>query len=182
MDLPTQLAAHFRWLVHAEKNAVMDLPTQLAAHFRGVFFGGNWTAVCLKDTLQGVDYQQATHQPAGFNSIAGLVFHIRYYVGGVLRVLEGGPLSIHDRFSFDLPPLASQADWEQLLAGTWAEAETFAGLLEALPEKKLTEVFVEEKYGTYYRNLHGLIEHTHYHLGQIVLLKKLQAPAGHFSL
>jgi hypothetical protein len=29
------------------------------------------------------------------------------------------------------------------------------------------------KYGNYYRNLHGIIEHTHYHLGQIVLIKKL---------
>ena len=32
-----------------------------------------------------------------------------------------------------------------------------------------------EKYGTYYRNFHGLIEHAHYHLGQIVLIKKLVA-------
>ncbi|HAI83731.1 MAG TPA: DUF1572 domain-containing protein, partial [Chitinophagaceae bacterium] len=27
--------------------------------------------------------------------------------------------------------------------------------------------------GTYYRNILGLIEHTHYHLGQIALIKKI---------
>jgi len=46
-------------------------------------------------------------------------------------------------------------------------------LIEQLPEAKLGEIFSEEKYGTYYRNIHGIIEHTHYHLGQIVLIKKI---------
>ena len=32
-----------------------------------------------------------------------------------------------------------------------------------------------EKYGNYFRNLTGIIEHLHYHLGQIVLIKKLIA-------
>jgi len=42
-----------------------------------------------------------------------------------------------------------------------------------LPESKLSETFLDEKYGNYYRNIHGIIEHTHYHLAQIVLIKKL---------
>jgi hypothetical protein len=42
-----------------------------------------------------------------------------------------------------------------------------------LPESKLAETFSDEKYGNYYRNIHGIIEHTHYHLGQIVLIKKI---------
>ena len=33
--------------------------------------------------------------------------------------------------------------------------------------------FFHEKYGNYYRNLHGVIEHAHYHLGQIALIKKM---------
>lgn len=139
----------------------MNVPQQIATHFRKVFFGGNWTAVDLKTTLQALDYKQATQQVAGLNSIAGLVFHLHYYVGGLLNVLEGGPLDIHDKFSFGLLPLRSQAEWEQLLACTWADAESFATLVKALPEKKLAEFFTDEKYGTYYRNLHGVIEHTH---------------------
>jgi len=53
-----------------------------------------------------------------------------------------------------------------------------ADLTEALPESRLQETFADEKYGNYYRNLHGLIEHTHYHLGQIVLIKKLLNSGG----
>jgi hypothetical protein len=61
----------------------------------------------------------------------------------------------------------------KFLNETWVDAENFATLVEQLPENKLGETFTDEKYGNYYRNLHGIIEHAHYHLGQIVLIKKL---------
>ena len=72
----------------------------------------------------------------------------------------------------------SQEDWNKLLDKTWSDAETFASLIEQLPEAKLGETFIDEKYGTYYRNLHGIIEHIHYHLGQIVLIKKILVQAN----
>jgi len=56
---------------------------------------------------------------------------------------------------------------------TWADAEYFVTLIEQLPESKPGEIFTDEKYGNYYRNIHGIIEHTLYHLGQIVLIKKI---------
>ncbi len=60
-----------------------------------------------------------------------------------------------------------------MLEKTWADAENFAGMIEQLPESKLWEDFADPKYGNYYRNLVGIIEHIHYHLGQIVLIKKM---------
>ncbi len=54
-----------------------------------------------------------------------------------------------------------------------ADAESFAIQIETLDEAKLFEDFADPKYGNYYRNLHGIIEHTHYHLGQISLIKKI---------
>jgi uncharacterized damage-inducible protein DinB len=153
----------------------MIVTEQIAKPFRQVFFGGNWTAVNLKDTLADVDWQQATAKVQSFNTIAALVFHINYYVSEVLKVLNGEPLLAHDKFSFDLPPINCKEDWDKLLNKTWADAEAFAAVLEQLPETRLWEFFTDEKYGTCYRNMHGIIEHTHYHLGQIVLIKKLVA-------
>lgn len=151
----------------------MNLVTQIAKHFRDVHFGGNWTSVNLKDTLSNVTWQQATTKVYDFNTIATLVFHTNYYVSAVLKVLQGGPLDAHDKYSFDHPPIQSSEDWEQMLHKFWTEAETFASLIEQLPEPQLWEVFSDPKYGNYYRNLHGIIEHTHYHLGQMVLIKKI---------
>ena len=88
-------------------------------------------------------------------------------------MLQGGPLDAKDKYSFDHPPVQSQEDWEKLLDKTWADAENLASLIEQLPESQLWETFVKEEYGNYYRCLHGLIEHSHYHLGQIALIKKM---------
>jgi uncharacterized damage-inducible protein DinB len=151
----------------------MQVTAQIAKHLREIYFGGNWTSVNLKGTLAGVSWQQATTKMYSFNTIAILVYHINYYISAVLKVLEGGPLNASDKYSFNHPPIQSQQDWEKLLEKSWAEAEKFASLIEQLPEHKLEENLADEKYGTYYRNLHGIIEHSHYHLGQIVLIKKI---------
>jgi hypothetical protein len=151
------------------------LCSQIAKHFRDLHFGGNWTAVNLKDTLADINFQQATTKIHSLNTIATLVFHTNYYVSTVSKVLQGEPLNAKDKYSFELPPIESQEDWEQLLSKTWTDAENFANLIEQLPQSKLWDTFADEKYGNYYRNLHGIIEHTHYHLGQIVLIKKLLA-------
>lgn len=151
----------------------MSLPPQLAKHLRDVHFGGNWTVSNLKDNLVDVTWQQATMKVHSFNSIATLLFHINYFIGVVLKVLEGGPLTGNDKLSFNFPPINSQEDWQVMQDKAWAEAERFAALIEQLPESKLWEDFTDPKYGNYYRNIQGIIEHTHYHLGQIALIKKL---------
>jgi uncharacterized damage-inducible protein DinB len=151
----------------------MSLSKQIAKHFREVYFGGNWSWSNLKDHLSNVNWQQATRKVHSFNTIAALVYHINYFTAAVLKVLEGGPLEAHDKYSFARPAINSEADWQHLIQTTFSNAEKFALLVEELPESKLWEILAEEKYGTYYRNLHGIIEHAHYHLGQIVIIKKL---------
>ncbi len=151
----------------------MNLPQQLARDFRAVHFGGNWTAVNLRDQLSDVTWEEATTKVGSLNTIAALTFHINYYIAGVLAVFQGGELQTKDVLSFDLPPIASAEDWEALLHKTWHDAEAFASEVEQLPEADLWETFVEETYGTYYANIQGIIEHTHYHLGQVMLLKKM---------
>jgi hypothetical protein len=156
----------------------MNPSAQIAKHLRDVHFGGNWTAANLKDALANVTWQDATTQVYSLNTIVRLTYHINYYVSAVLGVLQGQPLTAKDKFSFDHPPVSSQQDWEALLNKLWTEADSLASIIEQLPEEKLEANFADEKYGNYYRNLHGLIEHTHYHLGQIVLIKKILARAA----
>ena len=151
----------------------MNTSIQIATHFRAVYFGGNWTDVNLKATLSDLTWQQATTPVHSFNTIATLVFHLNYYVEIVSKVLEGGELIGNDKLSFAHEPVNSQADWDKILAIFWQNGENFATLIEKTSEKQLYEVFSEEKYGTYFKNLQGMIEHTHYHLGQIVLIKKI---------
>lgn len=151
----------------------MNQSSLIAKHFKELYFGGNWTEVNLKESLEGISWQQATTKISDFNTIAVLVYHLGYYVSLQLKVMKGGSLKGTDQDSFNCPAIESEQDWQNLLAKTWQEAEEYVQLTAQLPEERLQEIFVSEKYGTWYRNLVGLNEHAHYHLGQIVLLKKL---------
>jgi len=151
----------------------MSSSPQIAKHFREVFTGGNWTAVNLKDSLANVDWQQATTKVHNLNTIAALVFHINYYISAVLKVLQGESLKASDKYSFDLQPIHSEDEWQKLVSKVFEDAELFAQKIESLDDKKLFEEFEDPKYGNYYRNFLGIIEHTHYHLGQIVLIRKI---------
>ncbi|MCW3121151.1 MAG: hypothetical protein JWQ38_643, partial [Flavipsychrobacter sp.] len=130
-----------------------NLTTHLSKHLRDVHFGGNWTTVNLKDTLADVSREQATTKVPSFNTIAVLVYHINYYISAVTKVLQGSPLSASDKLSFDHPPILSEQDWQDMLNKMWVDAETFAGLIEQLPEEQMWENFTDEKYGNYYRNI-----------------------------
>jgi hypothetical protein len=61
----------------------------------------------------------------------------------------------------------------RFLSRFWNDAEIFARLIEQMPNEQLSQVFTDQKYGTYARNIDAMIEHAYYHLGQIVLIKKL---------
>lgn len=151
----------------------MTTTQQIAKHLREIYFGGNWTVSSYKDQLAGIGWEEALKQVHGFNSIATLTVHSSYYVAALLRVLHGGPLDSKDELSFQLPPIHSQQDWDQLLESIFADAEEAARLVEALSDERLQEEFTDIKYGSWYRNIAGIIEHLHYHLGQIALIKKL---------
>lgn len=147
---------------------------ELARRFREVILNGTWIAnTNYKDQLSGLDWQVATTKFRSLNTIAVLAQHIHYYINGVRNVFQGGSLDIKDQYSFDFPPIESSDQWESFLTRFWSDAEEFASLVERLPEETLAQAFVEAKYGTYQRNIDGMIEHSYYHLGQIVLLKKL---------
>lgn len=152
----------------------MSTTSQLSKRFREVLLDGKWIAnTNFKEQLSDVTWEQATTKIDSLNTIAMLTFHIDYYIAGLVNVFEGDDLEIKDKFSFDLPPIESQEQWESLLNKLWQDSEKFATLLEQMPDSKLDEVFVDEKYGTYLRNIDGMIEHSYYHLGQITLIKKM---------
>ena len=158
-----------------KKQPNLTLPQQLAHQFRTAYFGTNWTERNLRELLSDVTLEQALTPVRDLNTIAVLVFHIHYYTQAQLAVLRGEPLTASDKYAFTPPPLRTEKDWQRLLKTTWTEADTYIDLLAQLPEARMTEYFADEKYGTYYANIQGNLEHLYYHLGQIASLKILIA-------
>jgi uncharacterized damage-inducible protein DinB len=146
----------------------------IAERIREVLLNGQWIAnTNYREQIKNMSWEQATQQIGSLNTIATLTYHINYYLAGMLNVFSGGELDIRDKYSFDMPPIKSEADWKSLIDKFIANAEKFILHVEKMQDQKLDEVFVKKKYGTYLRNIEALIEHSYYHLGQISLIKKL---------
>ncbi len=152
----------------------MNHPLQLANRFREVILNGTWIAnTNFKKELESLDWNIATARFDNLNTISLLAQHIHYYIKGIKNVFLGGDLEIRDIYSFDFPEIGSQQAWQDFLIVFWRDSEEFALWVENMDEAQLNDSFVDEKYGTYLRNIDGMIEHSYYHLGQIVLIKKI---------
>lgn len=101
-----------------------------------------------------------------------MTFHINYYLEGLLDAFDTGTLQISDKYSFDLPPIQCEDDWQKLVTVFLFNAEKFATKIENMEDAIFDLPFIDEKYGIYWRNIKGDIEHSYYHLGQISLIKK----------
>lgn len=152
----------------------MTTGEQLATRLREVILNGTWIAnTNFKAELEHLNWKIATTEIPHLNTISVIAQHIHYYINGIKNVFENGKLEIKDKYSFDFPPINSQTDWETFLDTFWPDTEQLAEFVEKMPDSQLNTFFVDEKYGSYLRNIDGMIEHSYYHLGQIVLLKKM---------
>ena len=152
----------------------MESSQQLATRFREVILYGKRVAnTNYKDQLSKVTWKEASTQIGSLNTLAALTFHVNYYTEGLVNLFENGKLEIRDKYSFDLPAIQSKEDWDKLLNDMWNSTEKFANHVEGMSDEKLEETFVDKRYGTYRRNIEGIIEHAYYHLGQISLIRKM---------
>jgi len=145
----------------------------IGMHLQQFLTGPNLTGSHVSQYLDDVSIEEATTKLYGLNSIAQLVFHINYYIHAVGDVLEGKPLVSKDSLSFDAPLITTKAAWQLQKEQLYAATHRCAQLAENLPQEKLKEEFALKKYGSYEHNLVGLLEHSHYHFGQMVIIKKI---------
>lgn len=152
----------------------MGRTKELANRLTEVLLNGRWIAnTNYKSQIENLTWEQATQKIGTLNTIAALTFHVNYYLAGIINVFNGGGLEIRDKYSFDIPPIESESDWKRLIDEFITNSEIFVNGVLNLTDSKLDEAFVDEKYGTYLRNIEGVIEHSYYHLGQISLIKKM---------
>ena len=146
----------------------------IANRLREVLLNGKWIAnTNFKEQILSVNWEQAIQKVENLNTIALLTFHINYYLAGLLNVFAGGKLEIKDKYSFDLPEIKSEKDWNKLVNDFLVNSEIFANQVEHMEESMLDQPFADEKYGSYLRNIEGVIEHSYYHLGQVSLIRKM---------
>ncbi|MFT5512603.1 MAG: hypothetical protein ACI8SE_001001 [Bacteroidia bacterium] len=152
----------------------MNLLQQLANRLREVLLNGTWIAnTNFQDQLSSVTFNQAVQQIDSLNTIALFTYHINYFIEGLIHFFENRRLDIRDKYSFDMPQLHSNAEWEEMKNKLSQNAEEFAQWVEQMSDDQINTNFVKDEYGTYARNVDAIIEHSYYDLGQISLIKKM---------
>jgi hypothetical protein len=146
----------------------------IASRLREVLLNGHWIAnTNYKEQILSLNWRHAIQKIDTLNTIAALTYHINYYLAGLLNAFENGKLEIRDKYSFDMPQISSEADWNKLVADFLDNSEKFSNQVEQMNDSIFDQPFIDEKYGSYLRNIEGVIEHSYYHLGQISLIKKM---------
>jgi uncharacterized damage-inducible protein DinB len=151
----------------------MNITNVIATHIRDCFDGENWTSVNIADTLADVSFQEAQQRTTlSQNTIASLLHHLYYWNGIIMERIKGINPSIAEANGFDVDELKNENDWNGLIEKTHQSFLQLADAVKNFLEEKLFEISPTGK-SSYYKNFQGIVEHAHYHLGQIVILKKL---------
>lgn len=145
----------------------------IAEALTDVFSGDNWTDLNLQDALAEVGYQMAQSKvPFTENTIAKIVYHLKYSNETVLKRAQGFPVQYdNENEGFAAPLLNSEQDWQKLIKETMESAKILAEAVASFPQEKLAEEILPG-FSSAYKNFQGVVEHAHYHLGQIVMIKK----------
>lgn len=151
----------------------MNVSETLANRLNEVICNGRWIAnTNYKKELEEIDWKTATTSVHNLNTIALLAQHI-HYIKGILQVFKGGTLEIKDQYSFDFPQITSEEQWHEFIYSFLNDTEKFVNHIKYFSNEKLYQTFEKPEYGNYLRNIEGIIDHSYYHLGQIVLIKKI---------
>lgn len=146
---------------------------RIADQLKRAHEGGAWHGPAVDELLKGVSAARAGARPVeGAHSIWELVLHVEAWERAILRRLGGDAAQIYQ----------TEEDWSSFSEAsedTWAAArrkmsETYVALREAvleLDDAELDEPILPNM-STRYVSLHGAIQHTLYHAGQIALVRK----------
>jgi uncharacterized damage-inducible protein DinB len=137
--------------------------------FQRAWNGDAWHGPPLAELLKSIASETSQWRPpAGAHSIQELASHITFWLDAAHRRLNGETY-LPDRGDWDVP--ASES-WDGTVARLQA---TYLALVEAIaatPESRLREPVAGKPYDVYVL-LHGVLQHTLYHAGQIAMMRRL---------
>jgi uncharacterized damage-inducible protein DinB len=151
----------------------------LLADLRRIYEGNAWHGPSVLEGIRDVTAEQASARPiANGHSIYELTHHIGAWIGEVTSRLQGNPAGMPA--DGDFPPRVNAVD-----AATWADTRARlerhqAELLETVASfdpARLDEPVDPKNRGkdgpvSYRALLSGLAQHSAYHAGQILLIRK----------
>lgn len=136
------------------------------------FAGEAWHGPAVVEILQGVSAEQAAARAFdGAHSIWELVLHIAAWLRAGRRRLSSDRAQLSE--TEDWPPVGDTDEkaWAETREALRQAHEQLCDAISKLAESRLDQPIIEGM-STVYVTLHGIVQHTLYHAGQIAILKK----------
>lgn len=144
--------------------------------FQRAFDGQAWHGPSVLSLLNGVTAEQAAAHPIpGAHSIWELTLHIAAWEDACRRRLEGDPAQLTDDENF--PPIGDtgEAEWERAKATLIEVHRRLLAVIATTEDSRLDQPIIDSAEipaSSTYVTLHGGVQHSLYHAGQIAILKK----------
>ena len=145
---------------------------RLHDQLRRAYEGEAWHGPALKQILADVTAAQAARRPIpSAHTIWELVLHISAWESAVLSRIEGRFVAEPDEGDWPAVTDTDDAAWQATLAKLDATHHKLRDAVSRLDEEHMHKRLAEGKESAFYA-VNGVIQHTLYHAGQIILLKK----------
>ena len=152
--------------------SIMTETERIVDQLNRAFVGEAWHGPAVMEILAGITAEQATARPfAGGHSIWELALHIEAWTRTCCRRLQRDRAQLTDAEDWPAVAGADERGWKQARESLKQAHQELAAAILQLDEARLDQPIIEGM-SSVYVTLHGVIQHSLYHAGQIALLKK----------
>lgn len=142
---------------------------RIADQLRLLFEGPSWLGPSIYGLLADIEPPFASNRPLpGAHTIAELVLHMTAWLR-IARERLSATSPVDPSSEEDWPPLNEA--WEDAVASLRTEVLALEKSVLAFPPERLDEPAPAAEPQSFYVLLHGVIQHSAYHAGQIALLR-----------
>jgi uncharacterized damage-inducible protein DinB len=135
-----------------------------------VYEGPAWLGSALKSILSEITQNRAARRPIGN---AHTIWELTLHIAAWMRIARERLAATQTRDPTEdenWPAMAGS--WQDALAMLEREERQLEAAMSSFPDERLNEPAPATEPQTFYELLHGVVQHTAYHAGQIVLLMK----------
>jgi uncharacterized damage-inducible protein DinB len=134
--------------------------------------GGAWHGAAVEEILAGITAEQAATRPFnGAHNIWEIALHISSWLQAGSRRLAGDRAQLTDTEDWPAITDSSEQAWKEANAQITQAYVALSSAIGQLRDSSLDQPILEDM-SSVYVTLHGVIQHTLYHAGQIAILKK----------
>ncbi len=147
--------------------------TGLIDLFQRTFDGEAWHGPSVMKVLRNFPLDQMNTRVGQSHSAIELVEHMTAWRQFAIHRLQGNKsFEVTELENFKLRENAGAEEWRQAIADLEKSQKVLLELLQDFPSNELSALVDGRSY-PFYVLLHGLVHHDLYHLGQIILMKRI---------